>query len=193
MKARNTVLSAGLAATLLSGAALGSVGATGSAYPSPAIPGSPVITMVHVIPSVDPPSNGIIVVEDLAPFGLGAQQMFDDGLNGDAVGGDNIFTLKFLLPITTAPGDYDITFKASDDMDNSVSGVFKLMVGAPPCSADFNGDGDVGTDQDIFDFFTCLGGYCCETCGSLDINGDGDVGTDADIEAFFRILGGGGC
>ncbi len=65
---------------------------------------------------------------------------------------------------------------------------------APACgSADFNGDGDVGTDTDIEAFFACLSGNCCPTCGSADFNGDGDLGTDADIEAFFRVLGGGSC
>jgi hypothetical protein len=63
-----------------------------------------------------------------------------------------------------------------------------------PCgSADFNGDGSVGTDADILDFFSCLSGFCCPACGSADFNGDGDVGTDADIEAFFRVLAGGSC
>jgi hypothetical protein len=60
-------------------------------------------------------------------------------------------------------------------------------------SADFNGDGDLGTDGDIEAFFACLGGECCASCGSADFNGDGDLGTDADIEAFFRVLGGGDC
>jgi hypothetical protein len=60
-------------------------------------------------------------------------------------------------------------------------------------SADFNGDGDEGTDADIEAFFACLGGNCCVTCGSADFNGDGDVGTDADIESFFRVLAGGPC
>jgi hypothetical protein len=64
----------------------------------------------------------------------------------------------------------------------------------PGCgSADFDGDGDVGTDADIEAFFACLGGSCCRTCGSADFDGDGDTGTDADIEAFFRVLGGGVC
>jgi hypothetical protein len=62
-----------------------------------------------------------------------------------------------------------------------------------PCSADFNGDGAVATDQDIDDFFACLAGECCPTCGSPDFNGDGAVATDADIEAFFRVLAGGAC
>jgi len=69
-----------------------------------------------------------------------------------------------------------------------------LTVSTGNCgSADFNHDGDIGTDQDINDFFACLGGTCCPTCGSADFNGDGDLGTDADIEAFFRVLGGGSC
>jgi hypothetical protein len=65
---------------------------------------------------------------------------------------------------------------------------------APPCgSADFDGDGDTGTDADIEAFFACLGGNCCPTCGTADFDQDGDTGTDADIEAFFRVLGGGTC
>lgn len=63
----------------------------------------------------------------------------------------------------------------------------------PPCSADFNGDCDLGTDSDIEAFFACLAGTCCPTCGSADFNADGDLGTDGDIEAFFRVLGGGSC
>jgi subtilisin-like proprotein convertase family protein len=62
-------------------------------------------------------------------------------------------------------------------------------------SADFNCDGDIGTDADIEAFFACIGGNCpAAPCASTaDFNGDGDIGTDADIEAFFRVLGGGHC
>ncbi len=73
--------------------------------------------------------------------------------------------------------------------------VFVTTPAAPPCgSADFNNDGDTGTDQDIEAFFACLSGNCCATCpANADFNSDGDVGTDADIEAFFRVLAGGTC
>ncbi len=62
-------------------------------------------------------------------------------------------------------------------------------------SADFNCDGDIGTDSDIAAFFACLSGNCppAPCCSSADFNGDGDIGTDADIAAFFRVLGGGSC
>jgi hypothetical protein len=68
--------------------------------------------------------------------------------------------------------------------------------GGPTCgTADFNGDSDFGTDQDIEAFFACLAGVCCATCwhNGADFNGDGDFGTDQDIEAFFRVLAGAPC
>jgi hypothetical protein len=62
-------------------------------------------------------------------------------------------------------------------------------------SADFNCDGDIGTDLDIETFFACIAGNCpgAPCAASADFNGDGDIGTDADIEAFFRVLAGGNC
>jgi spore coat protein A, manganese oxidase len=62
-------------------------------------------------------------------------------------------------------------------------------------SADFDCDGDIGTDADIESFFACLAGACpaAPCMSSADFNGDGDIGTDADIEAFFRVLAGGAC
>ncbi len=69
-----------------------------------------------------------------------------------------------------------------------------VVQGLPSCyTADFDGDGDTGTDADIEAFFACLAGQCCPACASADFNGDGDTGTDADIESFFRILAGGPC
>jgi len=83
--------------------------------------------------------------------------------------------------------------------NSPATGVDTPMAGMTPgnvCgSADFNGDGDLGTDADIEAFFACLAGNCCASCpaSGSDFNGDGDFGTDADIEAFFRVLGGGSC
>jgi hypothetical protein len=83
------------------------------------------------------------------------------------------------------------------NVNNNVDVAFVLHgTGGPHCgSADFNCDGDTGTDMDIEAFFACLAGVCpAPPCNSTaDFNGDGDVGTDADIEAFFRVLAGGTC
>lgn len=83
---------------------------------------------------------------------------------------------------------------------SGINGVFGSSFGLaargnpnPNCTADFDRDGDSGTDADIERFFLALGGHPCAACGSVDIDGDGDVGTDRDIEAFFRVLGGGRC
>lgn len=64
----------------------------------------------------------------------------------------------------------------------------------PVCTtADYDHDGDVGTDADIEAFFRCLAGNCCSMCYTRDLNDDGDEGTDRDIETFFRVLAGGSC
>jgi hypothetical protein len=78
-------------------------------------------------------------------------------------------------------------------VSNTCSSVTSAPARLSVNSADFNNDGDTGTDQDIDAFFACLGGNCCPACGSVDFNGDGDVGTDQDIDAFFRVLAGGSC
>jgi hypothetical protein len=76
----------------------------------------------------------------------------------------------------------------------SPSVFIRVVPGGPPCwTADFNGDGAVGTDADIEAFFACIAGNCCATCGSADFDGNGSPGTDADIETFFRVLAGGPC
>jgi autotransporter-associated beta strand protein len=96
----------------------------------------------------------------------------------------------------TAQISYNGNF-ATGQADHSGNDVVLYNISwTPRCgSADFNCDGDVGTDADIESFFTCLAGTCPPPpcTGSADFNGDGDVGTDADIEAFFRVLGGGSC
>jgi hypothetical protein len=85
------------------------------------------------------------------------------------------------------------------DANSASGGAYQIdltgvCLGTVCCSADYNGDGDVGTDSDIAAFFACLGGNCCPTCPpNADFNCDGDVGTDADIASFFRVLGGGPC
>jgi hypothetical protein len=95
------------------------------------------------------------------------------------------------------------TFGQHDAQASSANGRYVLRSGywvpfitAPGCgSADFNCDGDVGTDADIEAFFACLAGNCpgAPCTSSADFNGDGDVATDADIEAFFGVLAGGSC
>ena len=101
-----------------------------------------------------------------------------------------------LAPSPTTAGRWHVRGKVGSQGYN-----FALSVAVPWSScpsvcgtADFNCDGDIGTDADIDAFFACLSGVCPRAVHErADFNGDGDVGTDADIEAFFRVLGGGTC
>jgi WD40 repeat protein len=96
-----------------------------------------------------------------------------------------------------SPGERtDFLIAAGTGIDEVRQVVLLPWTPSPTCgTADFDGDGDVGTDADIEAFFACLAGNCCPTCfpGGTDFDGDGDTGTDADIEAFFRVLAGGEC
>jgi hypothetical protein len=110
---------------------------------------------------------------------------------GSTTGGSTIvFDAPYLDIFNVASTDsglYDCVF--TNSCGTATSFTARLSVN----SADFNGDGDLGTDSDIESFFACLSGNCCNTCGSADFNADGDTGTDSDIESFFRVLGGGAC
>src|SRR5207248_2622284 len=53
----------------------------------------------------------------------------------------------------------------------AVSHMFARLPSIHCCgSADFNADGDTGTDLDIEAFFACLAGACCPVCGSPDFD-----------------------
>jgi hypothetical protein len=102
-------------------------------------------------------------------------------------------TLTITDVLETDAGAYDLL--ATNGCGTTASPAAVLTVGQACGTADFDGDGDTGTDADIETFFACLAGNCCPTCFALgaDFNADGDTGTDADIESFFRVLAGGGC
>ena len=147
--------------------------------------------------SLTPPVSGRITTD----FLLGQTS------TGTTSGWTGVATVNWqLTPSAVQPGQVYFLQWVIDD-PNAADGQARSIVarvpifcgvqGCPnPCgTADFNGDGDFGTDQDIEAFFACLGGNCCPSCFQLggDFNGDGDTGTDQDIEAFFRVLAGGNC
>jgi hypothetical protein len=99
--------------------------------------------------------------------------------------------LTFNLQSPSDTGQYDCVL--TNACGSTTSTAATIVVPQFPCTRDYNGDGDIGTDADISAFFACLSGNCCLACGPADFNGDGDTGTDADIESFFRVLSGGPC
>src|SRR3954453_9370249 len=89
--------------------------------------------------------------------------------------------------IPFAVGGHTITLRVTDS--NGFFGTDTVSINVVPpslCgSADFDCDGDTGTDADIEAFFRCISGTCpnLPCASSADFNHDGDSATDADIEA----------
>jgi hypothetical protein len=107
---------------------------------------------------------------------------------------DTINNLEQVLIPGAAAGAWRARVSATA-VNSAVRQGFALLISGPidqaQCgSADFNCDGDIGTDGDIEAFFAALAG---NGPGDTDFNRDGDAGTDADIEAFFRVLAGNPC
>jgi len=151
----------------------------------------PVITAHPESLLLAPGGGGAMSVSLDAGPGAASYQWRHNGAalsDGGPVSGTATATLTFTGVDTPNNGVYDVV--VTKQCGSVVSDGATLWV---TCSSDYNGDGDIGTDQDIEAFFACLGGNCCATCGGADFNGDGDIGTDQDIESFFRVLGGGAC
>lgn len=138
-----------------------------------------------------PESGGYVIVDGAVSAGGGYASLDHtastllgvNGLSHNFPAGSHVLSLNV--------ADLHLSMLGSDTLAARMWGA--IAAASSFCSADFNGDGDTGTDLDIEAFFACLGGACCPSCGVADFNGDGDVGTDADIESFFRVLGGGAC
>jgi hypothetical protein len=115
----------------LSGTAVVSVppGATGRATPA-AVCQTSGTTLIEVVvtPGQNPAPASHVVVADLTALGGSATQaLTDDGLNGDLIPGDNVFS--FSTSATGATGIYDLPFTVTDNLNRTASGNIRLGVG----------------------------------------------------------------
>jgi hypothetical protein len=85
-------------------------------------------TIVTLTAKIDNPGRLEDVVEvkvDLRALGLSAEaRLRNDGMEGDAVPKDNLWTLQFIVPKTTKPGNYVLPL----EVVNLVGGVGKGTV-----------------------------------------------------------------
>jgi endonuclease G, mitochondrial len=103
-----------------------------NANPSTASPGTPVLFTVNVQPASEPPSTNITVIGDLTGLGgSGSQVFYDNGTNGDATAGDNIFSYTHTVPTGTTGGTYTIVATAADAEGRSFETSVNLVVNAP--------------------------------------------------------------
>jgi endonuclease G len=99
----------------------------GIASPSGVLAGNQTLITVTVTPGSNPTSSGVNVSGNLSSIGGSAtQQFFDDGTNGDAVAGNNIFSYNATVSIATTPGLKTIPFSITDAQSRSGSGNVSL-------------------------------------------------------------------
>lgn len=117
----------------------------GAASPNPVEVGRTLLVTVAVTPGQGPPSTGLAVQANLASLGgSGAQSLFDNGTNGDAVAGDNVFSYAFAVPGSQAPGPYSIAYTVSDAQGRSTNGSIGVTVIPRSWSESLDGGGDAG-------------------------------------------------
>jgi hypothetical protein len=136
--------------------------------------------------------NGELLIKETDPIDFDGDGAPDPGVTLIDITGTDSLSISERIN-----GTVEIYFTGDTSSTAGVGEAFyKIVVPVVVCgSADFDCDGDIGTDADIEAFFACIAGNCpASPCTSTaDFDGDGDIGTDADIEAFFRVLGGGNC
>ena len=107
----------------------------GAANPNSVLAGAQTLLTVTVTPGTNPTSTGLAVSANLSAIGgSSVQNFFDNGTNGDAVAGDNIFSfLATVAPGTTA-GTKNLPATISDDQLRTGSATITLSVAAstPP-------------------------------------------------------------
>jgi uncharacterized protein len=95
---------------------------TGAANPVLVNAGSPVLLTAAVTPATNPNSTNITVTGNLSAVGGNAnQQFFDDGTNGDATAGDNVFSYSYLVPANAAGGARSVPVTATDAQNRTAS------------------------------------------------------------------------
>jgi len=120
----------------------------GAATPPIVAPGGSSLLTVAVTPGANPTSTGITVTGDLTSIGGSAtQSFFDDGTNGDATGGDNIFSFLASVPLATVQETKNIATLIADAQGRTASATITLIVQETPLvviSQIYGGGGNAG-------------------------------------------------
>jgi predicted extracellular nuclease len=96
--------------------------ASGSASPNSVIPGESMLLTVTVTPGANPASSGLTVTADLSSIASSASQsLYDNGSNGDAVTGDNLFSLRTTVSSSATLGSKTLPVSVRDSSSRSAS------------------------------------------------------------------------
>jgi predicted extracellular nuclease len=104
----------------------------GAAVPSAVFPGDSSLLSVAVTPGTDPTSTGLAVAADLSAIGgSAAQAFFDDGSNGDATAGDDVYSFQATVSASTTPGAKSLPATITDAEARGGSASISLTVRPP--------------------------------------------------------------
>jgi endonuclease G len=105
----------------------------GNATPSTVQAGGTTLLTATVTPGANPTSTGITVTGDLSPIGgAAAQSFFDNGTNGDATAGDNVFSYQATVSNTTISGLKSLPVNVADGQGRSASTSISLNIQSVP-------------------------------------------------------------
>ena len=123
-----------------------------AANPNSLLAGASTLFTVTVTPGTNPASTGLSVTANLSSIGGSpTQQFFDDGTNGDATSGDNVFSFQYTVPAATASGAKSLPVTVSDAQSRSSSTAIALTIQSPPApttvkiSQAYGGGGNSGS------------------------------------------------
>src|SRR5436190_3209329 len=103
-----------------------------SANPTTVVPGGNSLLTVSVVPATTPPSTSITVAANLQSIGgASSQTFFDNGTNGDATAGDNVFSFLATVAPGATGGPAPISGAATDLQGRTATFQFVLTINAP--------------------------------------------------------------
>ena len=109
--------------------------AVGSATPGSVLAGGSTLLTVAVTPGANPTSTDISVIGDLSEIGgSDTQAFFDDGTNGDAVAGNNVFSYGATVAAGTTPGAKSLPVVVTDAQERMAGATIALTVAEPPAA-----------------------------------------------------------
>lgn len=108
-----------------------------SANPTTVVPGGNTLLTVSVVPATTPPSTFVTVAANLQSIGgASSQTFFDNGTNGDATPGDNVFSYLATVAPGNTGGPAPIAGAAADFQGRTAPVQLVLTINAPQPNED---------------------------------------------------------
>jgi hypothetical protein len=109
--------------------------AVSAATPASVLAGGSSLLTVTVTPGTNPTSTDLSVMGDLSQIGgSDTQAFFDDGTNGDAVAGNNVFSFGATVDAATTPGTKSLPAVVTDGQERTAGAAIALTVAEPPAA-----------------------------------------------------------